>query len=389
MWLDTPGGTGFWSPHGDRVAFLGCRDKPDNVALLDVASGALTSLKGGHSDLAEALAWSPDGQRLATASQDKTAVIWDAASRQVAKKLEHPCVVVAVAWSRNGKWLATRGSDQQIRIWDVGEGKLEHTFEPLHAAFSGRGLTWNVDDSQLAAGLADGSVLLVHVPSGERGQPVLTLPDKIVDAQWSPDGAALLASSTDGAARVFFPHSGQQLDLAARFSAQDLTGAYWHPDSRRVLLGCSYATVQQGYDVIDDRPLGKLIVQISGDQWLVINPDGNYRGTRKIDQHVVYVALTEDGAQETYTPSAFRAKFGWQNDPDKAWLLGMPSATPTKPPVPSVADSSDKPSTPPAERATGQPAASSRQEIQPAPAEAPKPGTSDLPPAAPVWAPKP
>jgi hypothetical protein len=36
----------------------------------------------------------------------------------------------------------------------------------------------------------------------------------------------------------------------------------------------------------------------------------------------VYVAQTDDGRQETYTPAEFQKKYGWKNDPAKAILLG-------------------------------------------------------------------
>jgi WD40 repeat protein len=232
------------------------------------------------------------------------------------------------------------GADRRVRIWDVSAGKLERTSEPLSAGFCETigytRLAWSTDVSRLAAALADGSVVLVDAESGEISQPILQLRGPGFDLEWSPDGTMLLATSAEGPAGLWSAASGKAQSLDARFPGQDLTAARWPPDSRRVLLGCETATVQQGYDVIGDRPLGKLIGRISGDQWIVIGPDGHYRGTRKIDEHIVYVALTEDGRQETYAPSAFRAKFRWKNDPSKAYLLGEPSAPPAKPPAPAT-----------------------------------------------------
>jgi WD40 repeat protein len=326
------------------------------VAILDVASAQLTNLKSGHTEIARALAWSPDGQRVATGSDDKTAVIWDAAAAMVVKKLEHPCGVIAITWSHDAKWLATGGADQRIRIWDPSVGKLDRTFDPLPMTTSGAGLAWNADDSRLAAALADGSVVLVDVQSGKAGPAVLSVPGTAYDVQWSPDGTMLTASGGDGSAAVCDPQSGKRFDLAARFPGQDIAKTYWLPDSRRILLGCDFATVQQAYDVVADRPLGKMIVRISGDQWIVIGPEGHYRGTRKIDDHIVYVALTDDGRQETYTPSAFAAKFGWKNDPDKAWLLGEPAQQPVPAPMPSGKPQQPEPSS------FGQPPAAPKSE---------------------------
>ena len=46
-----------------------------------------------------------------------------------------------------------------------------------------------------------------------------------------------------------------------------------------------------------------------------------FRGGEGVDEHIVYVALFEDGRQETFTPAEFQKKFGWQNDPEQATLL--------------------------------------------------------------------
>ena len=331
-----------WSPQGDRILLVygASQGQGRDLAIVKAASYETTVVASGHSEPARAAAWSWDGQRIATASTDKTANILDAARGLLQKKLEHPCPVAAVAWSRDGRWLATGGADQQVRIWDASAGKLERTSERLPAGFyetlGHTRLAWSTDDSRLAAGLADGSVVLIDAKSAEISQPILQLRGPGFDLEWSPDGTMLLATGAEGPAGLWSASTGKAQSLDARFPGHDLTAARWLPDSRRVLLGCETATVQQGYDVVADRPLGKLIGRISGDKWIVISPDGHYRGTRKIDEHIVYVALTEDGRQETYTPSAFRAKFGWKNDPSKAWLLSEPSATPAKPPAPAA-----------------------------------------------------
>ena len=330
IWNEMPGGSGIWSPRGDRVAFLGRTDQPPNVRLLDVATAELTVLRSGGA--AQTLAWSPDGQQIATGgSSDSTTVICDAATAQAVHKLEHPCGVTTVAWSGDGKWLATGGADQRIRIWDARTGNVDRTFETLPLAREAFALAWNADGTQLAAALANGSVVLVDVPSGTAGPPILLLPEAAFELKWSPDGTLLAASSRDGGLQVVAVASGKVLALEDRFPDQDLACMYWLPDSRRMLIGCHSATVQQAYDVVSGRPLGKLILQISGDQWIEIGPDGHYRGTRKIDDHIVYVALTEDGRQETYAPGAFRTKFGWRNDPDKVRLFGEPSAATARP----------------------------------------------------------
>ena len=79
----------------------------------------------GHSGAVWSVAWSPDGKRLATASDDQTAKVWDAASGQGIADPEGPRAncVCSVAWSPDGKRLATASLDETAKVWDAASGQ--------------------------------------------------------------------------------------------------------------------------------------------------------------------------------------------------------------------------------------------------------------------------
>ena len=66
------------------------------------------------------VAFSPDGTRLATASWDKTARLWDARTGQPLLECKgHTDLVASVAFSPDGTWLATASQDKTARLWDA------------------------------------------------------------------------------------------------------------------------------------------------------------------------------------------------------------------------------------------------------------------------------
>lgn len=76
----------------------------------------------GHTRIVNMVAFSPDGKWLATASDDRTARIWDASNGRLLKTLlGHSSIVNAVAFSPDGKWLATASKDTTVRVHPLEE----------------------------------------------------------------------------------------------------------------------------------------------------------------------------------------------------------------------------------------------------------------------------
>ena len=68
-----------WSPDGRRIASSGAYD--GTVQVWDAATGQALMTYRGHTDWVEAVAWSPDGRRIASCARDKTVQVWDAVDR--------------------------------------------------------------------------------------------------------------------------------------------------------------------------------------------------------------------------------------------------------------------------------------------------------------------
>ena len=78
----------------------------------------------GHDNLVLSVAFSPDGQRLASGLYDETIKIWDAASGRCLQTLKgHDSLVLSVASSPDGQRLASGLDDNTIKIWDAASGR--------------------------------------------------------------------------------------------------------------------------------------------------------------------------------------------------------------------------------------------------------------------------
>ena len=103
--------------------------------LWDLAKDGQVYVLPGHSEWVHAIAFSPDGLKLASASADYTIKICDLLKLRRATLLtaltedhvrtlrDHLESVNSVAFSPDALWLASGGDDGQVRIWNVRDGR--------------------------------------------------------------------------------------------------------------------------------------------------------------------------------------------------------------------------------------------------------------------------
>jgi dipeptidyl aminopeptidase/acylaminoacyl peptidase len=107
----------------------------------------------------KSVAWSPSGERLASASGDKTLMVWDNTSGMQGSRLEgHTAEVKSVAWSPSGDKLASASSDKTVAVWESASGEQ---IAPLAGA-------WSSDGKGLPSGEIEIAVRTRDAKSGER-----------------------------------------------------------------------------------------------------------------------------------------------------------------------------------------------------------------------------
>jgi len=171
------------------------------VRIWDAVSGNAVGSLAGQAPHVTAVAYAPDGSRLATASGDGTVRIWDAVSGDpVATLLLQGPQVTSVAYAPDGTRLATASEDGTVQIWDAVSGSYLATF----ICHSGRvtAVAYSSDGSRLATASTDGTVRIWGAASGARMAIITAHTGTVTAVAFAPDGAALASASYDGTVRI-------------------------------------------------------------------------------------------------------------------------------------------------------------------------------------------
>ena len=239
-----------------------------------LALGIRVTLRG-HVGPVWAVAFSSDGCRLATASYDGTARLWDAASGEELAALRHEDSVWAVAFSPDGSRVATCSHDNTARLWDAASG--EELAVLLHEGGVSI-VTFSPDGSRVATGSHDNTARLWDATSGEE-LAILSHQGWVHVVAFSPDGSTLATASYDDTARLWDAASGEELAVLHHEGLVD--DVAFSPDGRRVAT-CSHDNTARLWDAVG----GEKLAVLRHEDWvkgIAFSPDGGRVATDSQD----------------------------------------------------------------------------------------------------------
>jgi WD40 repeat protein/predicted Ser/Thr protein kinase len=186
------------SPDRTRLAVVVNIDgRPYRIGIFDTSSGQERANWAGALDQVHALAFSPDGRRLAAGGDDHVIHIWDATTGKPLPQCRgHTSKVLSIRFRHDGSQLVTGAHDGTVRQWDARTGRPveppydRHTAEVFAAVYS-------PDGQRVASAGADRTVRLWRA-TGRQDQAVLRGHTGAVAAlAFSHDGRRLVSASYD------------------------------------------------------------------------------------------------------------------------------------------------------------------------------------------------
>ncbi len=243
-----------YSPDGGRVA-AGGHDK--KIWVWDGASGLLLQTFSGHTGAILALAFSPDGRRLASAGQDgmvmregearapekeNTLRLWEIdTGREISTFQRLLMPAGGVAFGADGNTLVTGSGDHTVELWDISKGTVARKLRGHTQLVSA--VARSADGRLLASGGADHTARIWELASGRALQTLSGHSDWVFAVAFSPDGRTLASGGQDQTVKLWEVQTGRE-QATLRGHRDSIRGLAFSPDGRTLVSASADRTVR-------------------------------------------------------------------------------------------------------------------------------------------------
>ncbi len=256
-----------FSPDGKRIASA---SDGETLKFWTTQGKLKTSIRVSSS--VTSMAFRRDGKRLVTGHWNGAAFIRDASGKKLLALEGHDENITSIVFSRDGKSLASGSGDDTLKVWNAttGEERVEvdtdNEYDVTSVAFS-------PDGKHILSG--DGENL-VHLWDARDGEEVMTLRGHeatVSTVTFSPGGKHILSGSWDDTLKLWNAQSGREV-RTLRGHQGDVTCASFTPDGKRIVSGSEDKTL-----IVWDVKSGKKLLTLKGHRdavtCLAISPDGS------------------------------------------------------------------------------------------------------------------
>jgi WD40 repeat protein len=244
----------------------------------------------GHNFGVNSARFSPDGKFVVTASDDKTAKIWETVSGKLIHNLEgHAKAVYSAQFSPacpddpiGGKYIVTASFDNTAKIWETVSGKLIHNLEGHAKAVSSA--QFSPDGKYIVTASHDNTAKIWESSSGKLLTTLKGHKGYLCSAQFSPDGKYIVTASCDSTAKIWECSTGKLLHTLVGHTNW-IYSAQFSPDGKNIITASIDSTAK-----IWESSSGKLLTTLKGHKNILMSaqfsPNGKYIVSTSIDNTV-------------------------------------------------------------------------------------------------------
>jgi WD40 repeat protein/serine/threonine protein kinase len=257
-----------FSPDGKRIV-SGSQDH--TLIIWDVQTGREVRTLKGHTDLVHGAAFSPDGKRIVSGSIDRTLKVWDAETGHNILSLNgHAGPVAGVAFSPDGKWIVSGSGDKTLKLWDAETGEELRTLKGHTMMVPG--VEFSPNNTRIVSASTDGYMKLWDA---QTGQVVLNINGRtgyVASARFSPDGKRLVSGGDSNEVRIWDIQTGQEA-LTLKGHTGPVLSVAFSPDGKWIISGSKDKTIKKW-----DAQTGREILTFRGHtlhvRSVAFSPDG-------------------------------------------------------------------------------------------------------------------
>lgn len=223
-----------FSPNGN---YLATASRDNTVKLWSKNGKELKTLKG-HQGAIYGVAFSPDSKTIATASQDKTIKLWDLQGKELATLQGHKGSVYSVNFSSNGQLIASTSRDETARLWNL-KGQQLRVFRGHKKSVDD--VSFSPDGKEIATVSRDGSLIIWNLA----GENLLTIQQKLLpfySVSFSRDAKYIAAATGDGITKIW--NKTGELILTLKGHIENVNSVNFSPDGKLLVTASSDGTAK-------------------------------------------------------------------------------------------------------------------------------------------------